>query len=252
MAFRQWPAAFALSLVATEQSRYTCGDGIADPATAVPRQDDRMPEALEDRALDTLFREARTYSKWQPRDIPEETLRALYDLLKWAPTSANSTPARFVFVRSKEAKERLRPALAPLNVEKTMTAPVTAIIAYDLRFYEQLPKLFPQRPAMVKNFQNSPELVETTAKRNSSLQGAYMILAARALGLDCGPLSGFDNAKVDEEFFAAGKPCFGCEQEFFVEGHVKSNFLCNLGYGDPADLFPRLPRLSFEEACSLM
>jgi 3-hydroxypropanoate dehydrogenase len=211
-----------------------------------------MRPALDDRALDTLFREARTYSKWQAKDIPEETLRSLYDLLKWAPTSANATPARFVFVRSREAKERLRPALAPLNVEKMMTAPVTAIIAYDLRFYDHLPDLFPQNPGMVKNFEKSPELVETTARRNSSLQGAYMILAARALGLDCGPLSGFDNAKVDEEFFSAGQPCFGCEQEFFAEGHVKSNFLCNLGYGDPAGLRPRLPRLSFEEACSFL
>ena len=211
-----------------------------------------MGQALDDRAFDTLFREARTYSKWQAKDIPEATLRALYDLVKWAPTSANATPARFLFVRSKEAKERLRPALAPLNIEKTMTAPVTAIVAYDLRFYDQLPALFPHNPAIAKNFQNNPELVETTARRNSSLQGAYMIMAARALGLDCGPLSGFDNAKVDEAFFAAGKPCFGCEQEFFVEGHVKSNFLCNLGYGDPSALHPRLPRLSFEEACSLI
>jgi 3-hydroxypropanoate dehydrogenase len=179
-------------------------------------------------------------------------LRDLYELLKWGPTSANCSPARFAFLRSQEAKERLRPALAPLNVEKTMTAPVTVIVAYDLKFYEYLPKLFPHNPGMGKLFQNSPDLVEATAKRNSSLQGAYMMMAARALGLDCGPLSGFDHAKVDEEFFAAGKPCFGCEQEFFAEGHVKSNFLCNLGYGDPTTLHPRLPRLSFSEACSLL
>jgi 3-hydroxypropanoate dehydrogenase len=157
-----------------------------------------------------------------------------------------------VFIRSKEAKERLRPALAPLNVDKTMTAPVTVIVAYDMRFYEQLPKLFPQRPEMATLFGSNPELVEITAKRNSSLQGAYLIMAARALGLDCGPMSGFDQAKVDEEFFAAGQPCFGCDQEFFPEGHVKSNFLCNLGYGDPATLFPRLPRLAFGDACSLL
>jgi 3-hydroxypropanoate dehydrogenase len=211
-----------------------------------------MGQMVDDPALDTLFRKARSYSQWQPRPVSDQTLRDLYDLLKWAPTSANASPARFAFVRSKEAKERLRPALAPLNVAKTMAAPVTVIVAYDLKFYEQLPKLFPHNPGMADLFRSNPELVETTAKRNSSLQGAYMIMAARALGLDCGPMSGVDNAKVDEEFFAAGKPCFGCDQEFFPEGHVKSNFLCNLGYGDPGTLHPRLPRLSFNEACSLL
>jgi 3-hydroxypropanoate dehydrogenase len=211
-----------------------------------------MGQPIDDKAQDTLFREARSYTKWLPQPVTDETLRDLYELLKWAPTSANAAPARFAFLRSKEAKERLRPALAPLNVEKTMTAPVTVIIAYDVKFYEQLPKLFPQNTGMVKLFQSSPEMVETTAKRNSSLQGAYLIMAARALGLDCGPMSGFDHAKVDDEFFAAGKPCFGCDQEFFPEGHVKTNFLCNLGYGDPAALRPRLPRLSFTEACSLL
>jgi 3-hydroxypropanoate dehydrogenase len=211
-----------------------------------------MGHPIDDGALDTLFREARTYTKWQPRPVPDDTLRNLYELLKWAPTSANGEPARFAFLRSREAKERLRPALAPLNVEKTMTAPVTVIVAYDVRFYQQLPKLFPQSPGIVTLFESNPELVEATARRNSSLQGAYLIMAARALGLDCGPMSGFDNARVDEEFFAAGKPCFGCEQEFFAEGHVKSNFLCNLGYGDPASLRPRLPRLPFNEACSLL
>lgn len=211
-----------------------------------------MGNTVDDKTLDTLFREARTYMKWLPRPIADKTLHELWDVIKWAPTSANAEPARFAFLRSKESKERLRPALAPLNVEKTMTAPVTVIVGYDLRFYERLPKLFPQNPGMAKLFENNPEMVETTAKRNSSLQGAYMILAARALGLDCGAMSGFDNAKVDEEFFAAGKPCFGCDQEFFPEGHVKTNFLCNLGYGDPASLHPRLPRLSFNEACSLL
>ncbi|HEX9483144.1 MAG TPA: malonic semialdehyde reductase [Gemmatimonadaceae bacterium] len=211
-----------------------------------------MGQTVDDRALDILFREARTHGKWQPRPVADETIRSLYELMKWAPTSANAAPARFVFVRSQEAKERLKPALAPLNVEKTMTAPVTAIIAYDLKFYEQLPKLFPHNTGMAKHFQNNPDMVETTAKRNSSLQGAYLILAARALGLDCGPMSGFDHAKIDEAFFAAGEPCFGCDQEFFAEGHVKSNFLCNLGYGDPSALFPRLPRLAFAEACSLL
>ena len=211
-----------------------------------------MGQPVDDKALDSLFREARTYTKWLPHPVTDDTLRDLYELLKWAPTSANAAPARFAFLRSTEAKERLRPALAPLNVAKTMTAPVTVIIAYDVKFYEQLPKLFPQNPGMLKLFQSSPEMVETTAKRNSSLQGAYLIMAARALGLDCGPMSGFDHAKVDDEFFAAGKPCFGCDQEFFPEGHVKTNFLCNLGYGDPAALRPRLPRLSFTEACSLL
>jgi 3-hydroxypropanoate dehydrogenase len=172
------------------------------------------------------------------RPVTDETLRDLYDVLRWGPTSANCGPARFAFLRSKESKERLRPALAPLNVEKTMTAPVTVIVAYDLKFYENLPRLFADNPGMANLFQSNAELVEVTAKRNSTLQGAYMIMAARALGLDCGPLSGFDNAKVDEEFFAAGQPCFGCEQEFFAEGHVKSNFLCNLGYGDPGSLHP--------------
>jgi 3-hydroxypropanoate dehydrogenase len=211
-----------------------------------------MGNAVDNRALDTLFREARTFAKWQPRPVPDEMLRELYELTRWAPTSANAGPARFAFLRSKESKERLRPALAPLNVEKTMTAPVTVIVAYDMKFYEQLPKLFPQNPGMAKLFQSNSEMVETTAKRNSSLQGAFLIMAARALGLDCGPMSGFDPAKVDEEFFAAGKPCFGCDQEFFPEGHVKTNFLCNLGYGDPRSLFPRLPRLPFNEACSLL
>jgi 3-hydroxypropanoate dehydrogenase len=212
-----------------------------------------MSQALDDRALDTLFREARSsYAKWQPRPVTDDTLRSLYDVLKWGPTSANAAPARFAFLRTPEAKQRLRPALAPLNVERTMAAPVTVIVAYDLKFYAQLPKLFPHNPGMAALFENNPEMVEATAKRNSSLQGAYLIMAARALGLDCLPMSGFDNAKLDEEFFAAGQPCFGCDQEFFPEGHVKSNFLCNLGYGDPATLRPRLPRLPFNEACSLL
>jgi 3-hydroxypropanoate dehydrogenase len=211
-----------------------------------------MDQTIDDSALDMLFREARTYSTWKPQAVADQTLRDLYDILKWAPTSANAAPARFAFLRSKEAKERLRPALAPGNIEKTMTAPVTVIVGYDMKFYEQVPKLFPQSPGLKQLFEGNPQLVEVTAQRNSSLQGAYLILAARALGLDCGPMSGFDNAKVDEEFFASGKPCFGCDLEFFPEGHVKSNFLCNLGYGDPTTLFPRLPRLPFNEACSLL
>src|SRR5256714_9127750 len=211
-----------------------------------------MGHTVGDAALDTLFREARSYTKWQPRPVADEMLRDLYEVWRWSPTSASAGPARCAFLRSKAAKERVRRALAPLNVDKTMTAPVTVIVAYDLKFYEQLPKLFPHNPGMAKLFESNPEMVETTAKRNSSLQGAYLIMAARALGLDCGPMSGFDHAKVDEEFFAAGKPCFGCDQEFFPEGHVKTNFLCNIGYGDPAGLHPRLPRLAFREACSLL
>jgi 3-hydroxypropanoate dehydrogenase len=164
---------------------------------------------LSDDVLAALFRKARTHSAWLPKPVPDELLRELYDVAKWGPTSANSCPARFVFLRSAAAKERLRPALAAGNVAKTMAAPVTVIIAYDLKFYDKLPKLFPHNPAMRDIFANNPQLIEETAKRNSSLQGAYLMLAARALGLDCGPMSGFDNAKVDEEFFAAGK-CVEC------------------------------------------
>ena len=211
-----------------------------------------MRSTLPDEALNQIFREARTHSAWLDKPVSDEILRQLYDLLKWGPTSANGSPARFVFLRTPAAKERLRPALAPGNVEKTMTAPVTAIIAYDLVFFEKLPKLFPYAPGMRDLFAQNPQLVEETAKRNASLQGAYLIIAARGLGLDCGPMSGFDNAKVDEEFFGAGKECEGCEQEFFPAGHVKSNFLCNLGYGDESKLFPRGPRLALNEACTLL
>ena len=207
---------------------------------------------LNDAALDQLFREARTHNAWLPKPVGDDLLRRLYDLAKWGPTSANSSPARFVFLRTPAAKERLRPALAPANVDKVMAAPVTVIVAYDLRFYEKMPKLFPHNKNMAGMFEKNPQLVETTARRNSSLQGAYMMMAARALGLDCGPLSGFDNAKVDETFFDAGRECEGCDQEFFPEGHVKSNFLCNIGYGDRSKLLPRLPRLKFEEACTLL
>jgi 3-hydroxypropanoate dehydrogenase len=207
---------------------------------------------LGDDALDQLFREARTHTKWLDKPVTDETLRHLYDLTKWGPTSANGSPARFLFLRSPQAKQRLQPFLSPGNVEKTMTAPVTVIVAYDLLFFEKLPKLFPAAPAMRGYFVENPQLVEATAKRNSSLQGAYLMLAARALGLDCGPMSGFDNAKLDEEFFGASSECEGCEQEFFPAGHVRSNFLCNLGYGDRSGLYPRGPRLSFDEACSLL
>jgi 3-hydroxypropanoate dehydrogenase len=211
-----------------------------------------MTQPLDDQALDQIFRTARSHNAWLDKPVSDETLRQVYDLMKWGPTSANASPARFVLVRSNAAKERLRPTLAPGNVDKTMAAPVTVIVAYDLLFFEKLPKLFPHHPQMRDLFAANPQLIEVTAKRNSSLQGAYLIIAARALGLDCGPMSGFDNAKLDEEFFGGGKECEGCEQEFFPDGHVKSNFLCNLGYGDPAKLFPRGPRLEFEEACSVL
>jgi len=208
--------------------------------------------ALSDEALDQLFRTARSFSNWLPIPVSDEALRRLYNLMKWGPTSANASPARIFFLRTPEAKQRLVPALSPTNVEKVQTAPVTAIVAYDLHFYERLPKLFPHAPSYRDVFANSPELAEVTARRNSSLQGAYLIIAARALGLDCGPLSGFDNAKVDHEFFGSGRNVDECDQEFFPLTHVRSNFLCNLGYGDRSRLRPRNPRLSFEEACALL
>src|SRR6266566_1395329 len=164
-----------------------------------------MRQPLNDEALDQLFREARTHNAWLDRPVGDELLRQLYDLMKWGPTSANLSPARILFLRTPEAKARLRPALAPGNVEKTMAAPVTAIIAYDQRFFEAAPRLLPQKPEIRDYFVNSPELAESHAFRNGSLQGGYFILAARSLGLDCGPMSGFDNAKVDEEFFPAAE-----------------------------------------------
>ena len=211
-----------------------------------------MDKALAPEILDQLFHNARTHKAWLDKPVSDETLRQLFDLLKWGPTSANSSPARFLLIRSPEAKARLRPALASGNVEKTMTAPVTVIVAYDLLFFEKLPKLFPHNTFMRDLFAQNPELAIETARRNSSLQGAYMIIGARALGLDCGPMSGFDNAKLDEEFFSEGKECAGCDPEFFPRGKVKSNFLCNLGYGDPAKLSPREPRLEFDEAASIL
>jgi 3-hydroxypropanoate dehydrogenase len=197
-----------------------------------------MPHQLNDEALDILFRKARTHNAWLDKPVSDDLLRQIYDLMKWGPTSANSSPARIVFVRTPEAKQRLRPALSPNNLDKTTQAPVTAILAYDLKFYEKLPQLFPNNPAAREWFSNSPPLAETTAFRNGTLQGGYFILAARALGLDCGPMSGFDNAKVDAEFFAGSS--------------VKSNFLCNLGYGDASKLLPRNPRLDFDEVCQLL
>ena len=210
-----------------------------------------MNNRLNDEGCDLLFRAARTHSRWLDRPVADETLRELYELMKWAPTSVNGNPVRIVFLRSAEAKQRLAPALASGNVDKTMSAPVTAIIGYDLRFYEHLPQLMPHNLAYRDMFARAPELTETTARRNSSLQGAYFIIAARALGLDCGPLSGFDHAKVDHEFFPAERR-EDFPYEYFPDSHIKSNFLCNIGYGDPSKLFPRSPRLSFDEACKLL
>jgi 3-hydroxypropanoate dehydrogenase len=205
-----------------------------------------MTPPLGNDALDVLFRKARTHNVWLDKPVSDELLRQLYDLMKFGPTSANCCPARILFLRTREAKERLRPALSPGNVEKTMLAPVTAIVAYDLKFSEQAAKLLPHNPAIIERIGSNPKLAEVTAFRNGTLEGAYMILAARSVGLDCGPMSGFDNAKVDAEFFSssAGNP------PEFIE--VKSNFLCNLGYGDHSRLFPRSPRLPFEEACAVL
>jgi 3-hydroxypropanoate dehydrogenase len=192
---------------------------------------------LDDRSLDIIFRAARTHNVWLDKPVSDAQLQQIYDLMKWAPTSANCCPARIVFVRSAEAKQRLLPAMAPGNVEKTRAAPVTAIIAYDLEFYEKLPVLFPPADARSWFVGNQP-LIETTAFRNGTLQGAYFLIAARSLGLDAGPMSGFDNAKVDAEFFPGGK--------------IKSNFVINLGYGDGSKLFPRSPRLPFAEAAQIL
>jgi len=196
-----------------------------------------MSKTVSDAALDQLFRAARTHRSWTGEAVSDVLLAAVYDLAKMAPTSGNCSPARFVFVTSPAAKTRLKPALSPGNVDQTMAAPVTAIIAYDIEFYEKFPKLAPQRDGR-KIFAGKDRLIEETVMRNGSLQGAYFIIAARALGLDCGPMSGFDRAKVDEIFF--------------VGTSWRSNFLCNLGYGDPASLRPRAARLDFDEACRLL
>lgn len=192
---------------------------------------------VREEALEQILTKARTHSVWLPEPVSDELLVAIYDLMKWGPTSANSSPARILFVKSKEAKEKLLACMAPGNVEKTQTAPVTAIIAQDMEFYEKLPRLFPYAEARSWFAANKP-FIESTAFRNSSLQGAYFIIAARSLSLDCGPMSGFDNAKVDAAFF---------------QGTTwKSNFICNIGYGDSSKLHPRAPRLDFNEACKIL
>jgi len=189
-------------------------------------------------ALDTLFRGARTQNGWLDKSVTDEQLRALYDLAKYGPTSMNTSPARFVFLRTPGAKARLLPALAPGNVDKTLAAPVCVIVAHDHRFYDHLTKLFPHRADARTMFEGNADLIESTAFRNGTLQGAYLILAARALGLDCGPMSGFDAQKINDEFFP--------------EGDIKVNFLCNIGYGDPGKVLERLPRLASHEACQFL
>ena len=190
-------------------------------------------------SLDQIFIEARTHNDWLQKPVPHETLRAIYDLMRVGPTSANTCPARIVFLRTPDAKARLLPALSPGNVDKTKAAPVTAIIGYDTRFFELMPtKLFAHRPEMAQNYAGNSAFAEITAFRNGTLQGAYFMIAARAVGLDIGGMSGFDNGKVDAEFFP--------------DGRIKSNFLCNVGHGDPAKVMAKLPRLDFEEACTLL
>jgi 3-hydroxypropanoate dehydrogenase len=196
-----------------------------------------MKSALDDASLDVLFREARSYNRWAPEPVPEKVLHDLYELLKWGPTSVNCSPARFVFATTPAAKAKLVSCLSPGNVVKVEQAPVTAIIGMDEKFSERIPFLFPHKPGVANAFKD-PAVAQVTMMRNGTLQGAYLILAARSLGLDCGPMSGFDNAKVDAAFFAGTS--------------VKSNFLCALGTGTNELLFPRSPRLPFDEACKIV
>ena len=190
---------------------------------------------LDAAAHDLLYREARTHNKWQDTPVSDEQIHELYNILRFGPTSANSSPARFVFIRTQEGKAKLAPALSAGNTEKTMTAPVTVIIAYDPKFFQKLPQLFPHNPDAISWFTSNDSLAATTAFRNGTLQGAYLMIAARSLGLDIGAMSGFDNDLVDKAFFA--------------ENGWRSNFLCNIGYGDPSGVFDRSPRLEFDEAC---
>ena len=195
-----------------------------------------MQQPLDQHALAQLFTEARSHNAWQDLPVADSLLEQLYDLVKMGPTSANCSPARFVFVRTRQGKEMLKPCLSSGNLEKTMSAPVTVIVAYDSRFYDALPELFPHADAR-SWFTGSPELIHETAFRNSSMQGAYLIMAARSLGLDTGPMSGFDAAALD--------------QTFFSDSHWKSNLLINLGYGDSSNVFDRLPRLAYSKTCIL-
>ena len=192
---------------------------------------------LDEHALDLLFRKARTHNAWTDRAVTDDDIRRIYELMKWAPTSANMSPARFIFVRGRAAKEKLAPALSSGNLEKTMAAPATAVIGYDVRFFERMDYLFPHDDFMANLYRGNPEGAEQAGFRNGTLQGAYFIMAARALGFDIGAMSGFDNGMVDAAFFAGTS--------------VRSNFLCNIGHGDPSVLFPRHPRLPFDEACRI-
>jgi 3-hydroxypropanoate dehydrogenase len=196
-----------------------------------------MRGPIDDASMDLVFRSARTQNSWQPKDVTEELLRRAYDLTKMGPTSANCCPARFIFITTKAGKERLKPTLAAGNIDKTMTAPVTAIIGYDTKFYDLLPELFPDTDAR-SWFTSNESLAQKTAFRNGTLQGGYLILAARSLGLDCGPMSGFDAAKLNTEFWP--------------DGQITVNFLCNIGYGDDQDVHDRRPRLAFEKACEIV
>jgi 3-hydroxypropanoate dehydrogenase len=196
-----------------------------------------MGTPLDDAALDAIFRSARTQNAWRGEPVSDDELVALYDLMRWGPTSANCFPIRVVFVRSPEAKERLKALVFPGNQAKVEAAPVTALLGYDTQFYEWLPRLFPHVDARAW-FVDRPDFAQTTAFRNGSLQGAYFIIAARAIGLDCGPMSGFDNEALDREFFPGGR--------------VRSNFICALGHGDPAGLHGRLPRPAFSEVCAIV
>lgn len=194
-------------------------------------------QTLTDQGFDLIFRQARTANGWLDKPVSDDVLHKIYNDMKWGPTSANSCPLRIVFLKTPHAKERLKPFLLESNVSKVMTSPVTAILAYDTQFYDNLPKLFPHTDARAW-FKGNDALIAETAMRNSSLQGAYFMISARAHGLDCGPMSGFDQAKTNAEFFP--------------EGRFKANFICALGYGDPAKLFPRSPRLGFDEACQIV
>lgn len=193
-----------------------------------------MNSALNEQSLNQIFRSARTPTGWIDRPVDDDKVRDIYDLMKWGPTSANSGPARFVWVRSAEAKATLAGLAAEQNKQKILKAPVTVIIGHDLDFAGQLPKLLPHMAEVMQKYFAAPGMAEVTAMRNGTLQGAYLIVAARALGLDCGPMSGFDNAGVDKAFFTGTR--------------IQSNFICSIGYGDPASVFPRNPRLSFEGA----
>ncbi len=205
--------------------------------SAAPSTSSADRPVLGDTALDVIFRTARSQNAWQDRPVPQTLLQAVYDLTKMGPTSANCSPARFVFVTSEEAKARLLPHVMDGNKDKVKTAPATVIIAHDLDFADKIPQLFPHNPG-AKDWFADPDAAAATAFRNGTLQGAYLMIAARSLGLDCGPMSGFDNAGVDEAFFGGTR--------------WRSNFLCGLGYGDPSELFERSPRLAFDEACQVL